>query len=90
MIAFDVPTAPVLPIDQALIGGLEFLLGEAREGNIQGIAYTTIASGGVGSYVHGGTGWAGQGAESNKQALIGYVAILQARLVKATLSDDDE
>ena len=43
--------APVLPVDDDLIAGLEALLELARTGSIQGFVYATIKSTGVGQYV---------------------------------------
>lgn len=49
---------PTLPIDDDLIEGLEALLGLARKGDIQGLAYVTVRTNGSGHYETIGTGLA--------------------------------
>lgn len=75
-------TTPVVPIDQDLIEGLEALLDLARNGEIQGIAYATIRSDGVGSYQSMGTGWRGAGVDNNCHIIVGGVALLSARIIQ--------
>lgn len=74
-------TRPATPVDEDLIEGLEALLALAREGDIQGIAYVTIASHGIGQYEKMGTGWRGLGVDNNCHIMLGGVAVLQARLI---------
>jgi hypothetical protein len=79
VVALVALTKPTLPISDDLIDGLEALLKLARDGKIQGIAYATIQTAGVGSYTTVGTGW--RGHLGGAHIALGGLATLQYRLL---------
>jgi hypothetical protein len=71
---------PVQPVDEDVVALLELLLGKAKEGAFNGIAFTTVQIDGAGSVVTVGTGWRGQGVTEAVHTALGGVAYLQHRL----------
>lgn len=78
-------TKPTLPVDEDLIQGLQALLDEARKGNVQGIAYITVRTNGVGHYETVGTGW--RGHLGGAHIMLGGLQVLNQRLL-AEISED--
>jgi hypothetical protein len=74
---------PVSPVDEAVIAALEDLLAMAKRGEVQGIAYATINSDGLGAVLSTGTGYKGEGILQNAHAAIGVVEVLKGRLLQS-------
>jgi len=72
-------TAPTLEVDDDLVQGLKALLEMAEAGKIQGLAYVSVATSGVGQYTGCGTGW--HGHLGGVHIVLGALTILQNRLI---------
>jgi hypothetical protein len=72
-------TKPTMPVCEDLVSGLEALLALAKDGSIQGIAYTTVQTPGAGTYTLCGTGW--RGHLGGVHIALGGLALLQSRLI---------
>ena len=85
MSVVELKVASATRIDDDLIAGLEALLSFAKEGRIQGIAYVTVETHGIGQYSGVGTGW--RGHLGGVHIPLGGLAILSNRLITETTDD---
>lgn len=74
-------TKPVLAVDEAVIAALEDLMERAKAGEIQGVAYVTVQSDGMGALLSTGTGYKGEGIAQNVHATIGIIEALKGRMI---------
>jgi hypothetical protein len=77
------------PVDYALVERLEYLLAEAEEGRLTGLATITLTLERDGDIItHGiGTGWAGHGVHHGRYAFLAGATLLQKRLADDLFQD---